>query len=111
VQQHRLRPLIDALELLRRYAHREGVTFYDLAERVPLDGVLRADWRGRSWMSAGGRSGFRIRRVWRARKQQPACATRVARAKALQRLNDEADGRATGEGQPLPSADPPDAGA
>ena len=39
------RPLIDALELLRRYTHRERVIFYDAADRVPLDGVVRADWR------------------------------------------------------------------
>ena len=29
------RPLMEALELLRRYAHRERVIFYDVAERVP----------------------------------------------------------------------------
>jgi len=33
------RPLMDALELLRRYAHRERIDFYDHADRVPIDGV------------------------------------------------------------------------
>ncbi len=39
------RPLMDALELLRRYTHRERVIYYDPADRVPLDGVVRPDWR------------------------------------------------------------------
>jgi len=30
---------MDALELLRRYAHRERIDFYDHADRVPIDGV------------------------------------------------------------------------
>ena len=36
---------MDALELLRRYAHRERIQFYDPAERVPIDGVVKPDWR------------------------------------------------------------------
>lgn len=39
------RPLMEALELLRRYAHRERIQFYDAADRVPIDGVVRPDWR------------------------------------------------------------------
>ena len=39
------RPLMEALELLRRYAHRERVIYYDPADRVPLDGVVRPEWR------------------------------------------------------------------
>lgn len=39
------RPLMDALELLRRYAHRERIHCYDLADRVPIDGVVKPDWR------------------------------------------------------------------
>ncbi len=35
------RPLMDALELLRRYAHRDRIVFYDPADRVPLDGVVK----------------------------------------------------------------------
>jgi hypothetical protein len=38
------RPLMDALDLLRRYANRERVIYYDPADRVPLDGVVRPDW-------------------------------------------------------------------
>jgi hypothetical protein len=37
--------LMEALELLRRYAHRERIQFYDLAERVPIDGVVKPDAR------------------------------------------------------------------
>src|SRR5450755_4405075 len=36
---------MEALELLRRYAHRERIVFYDQADRVPLNGVVRSDWR------------------------------------------------------------------
>ena len=39
------RPLMEALELLRRYAHRERIQFYDPAERVPIDGVVKPQWR------------------------------------------------------------------
>ena len=39
------RPLMEALALLRRYAHRERIQFCDQAERVPIDGVVRPDWR------------------------------------------------------------------
>jgi hypothetical protein len=40
------RPVIEALELLRRYAPRPGtVRFYDAGEDVPLDGVVPAEWR------------------------------------------------------------------
>ena len=38
------RPVMDAVELLRRYADRR-TRFYDPAERVPLDDVVRRDWR------------------------------------------------------------------
>ena len=39
------RPLMEALELLRRYAQRERVQFYDPAERVPIDGAVKPEWR------------------------------------------------------------------
>lgn len=39
------RPVMDALALLRRYAARERVQFYDDTDRVPLDGVVPASWR------------------------------------------------------------------
>jgi TnpA family transposase len=40
------RPVIEAIELLRRYAGRPGhKQHYDLTERVPIDGVVPADWR------------------------------------------------------------------
>jgi len=39
------RPVTDALALLGRYAHREGVRFYDPAERVPMEGVVPPEWR------------------------------------------------------------------
>ena len=39
------RPVMDAVVLLRRYADRERVQFYDDTERVPLDGVVPASWR------------------------------------------------------------------
>jgi hypothetical protein len=39
------RPLMEALELLRRYAQRERIQFYDPAERVPIDGVVKPEWR------------------------------------------------------------------
>jgi hypothetical protein len=39
------RPVTDALALLRRYAGRDGVRFYDRAERVPMEGVVPPEWR------------------------------------------------------------------
>ncbi|TCO60753.1 DUF4158 domain-containing protein [Actinocrispum wychmicini] len=40
------RPVMDAVELLHRYKDRDGrATHYDPTERVPLDGVVRPDWR------------------------------------------------------------------
>jgi hypothetical protein len=40
------RPVMDALALLGRYADVDGKTrFYDGGEVVPLDGVVRKDWR------------------------------------------------------------------
>ena len=40
------RPVIEALELLRRYAPRPGtVRFYEAGEQVPVDGVVPAEWR------------------------------------------------------------------
>ena len=40
------RPVMDALALLQRYADIDGKTrFYDPADVVPLDGVVRRDWR------------------------------------------------------------------
>jgi len=41
------RPVMDALQLLRRYADRSTrVKHYDIEDRVPLDNVVRRDWRG-----------------------------------------------------------------
>ena len=39
------RPVMDALELLRRYADRDRVRFYDAHDRVPLSGVVPTAWR------------------------------------------------------------------
>ncbi len=39
------RPVMDAVDLLRRYAGRERVRWYADTERVPLDGVVPAAWR------------------------------------------------------------------
>ena len=39
------RPLIEALGLLRRYAHRERIQYYEEADRVSLDGVVKPHWR------------------------------------------------------------------
>lgn len=40
------RPVIDAIELLRRYADRPSQKqHYDLTERVPLEGVVPPEWR------------------------------------------------------------------
>lgn len=40
------RPVMDALGLLSRYVGRERVRHYDAAERVPIEGVVPAAWRG-----------------------------------------------------------------
>lgn len=41
------RPVMEAVELLHRYKDRDGrFTHYERAERVPLDGVVKAEWRG-----------------------------------------------------------------
>jgi len=41
------RPVMDALQLLRRYADRSTrVKQYDVEDRAPLDNVVRKDWRG-----------------------------------------------------------------
>ncbi|MFF1481458.1 hypothetical protein ACFVYD_28585 [Streptomyces sp. NPDC058301] len=40
------RPVMDALELLAKYADVDGKTrFYDAGDAVPMDGVVRKDWR------------------------------------------------------------------
>lgn len=40
------RPVIDALELLRRYANRDGRSkHYDAGEQIPIDGVVPGAWR------------------------------------------------------------------
>jgi hypothetical protein len=40
------RPVMDAVELLHRYKDRDGrFTHYERADRVPLDGVVKAEWR------------------------------------------------------------------
>ncbi|GAA2268141.1 Tn3 family transposase [Streptomyces atrovirens] len=40
------RPVMDALALLARYADVDGKTrFYDAGDAVPMDGVVRKDWR------------------------------------------------------------------
>src|SRR4051812_2677700 len=40
------RPAMDAVELLHRYKDRGGrFTHYERADRVPLDGVVKAEWR------------------------------------------------------------------
>ena len=39
-------PVIEALDLLRRYTERPGtVRFYDPEDDVPLDGIVPGDWR------------------------------------------------------------------
>ncbi|MFJ7911392.1 DUF4158 domain-containing protein [Kitasatospora sp. NPDC096204] len=40
------RPVMDALALLAKYADVDGKTrFYDVGDAVPMDGVVRKDWR------------------------------------------------------------------
>ncbi|MEV7234622.1 Tn3 family transposase [Streptomyces sp. NPDC051020] len=40
------RPVMDAMKLLAKYADVDGKTrFYDAADEVPMDGVVRKDWR------------------------------------------------------------------
>ncbi|MEU5470524.1 hypothetical protein [Streptomyces lydicus] len=40
------RPVMDAMKLLAKYADIDGKTrFYDAADEVPMDGVVRKDWR------------------------------------------------------------------
>jgi hypothetical protein len=40
------RPVMDAIALLEKYAGADGKTrFYDAADTVPMDGVVRRDWR------------------------------------------------------------------
>jgi hypothetical protein len=39
------RPVMDALDLLRRYAERTKLRYYERAERVPIHGVVPAAWR------------------------------------------------------------------
>ncbi|EXU66496.1 transposase [Streptomyces sp. PRh5] len=40
------RPVMDAMKLLEKYAEVDGKTrFYDVADEVPMDGVVRKDWR------------------------------------------------------------------
>jgi len=40
------RPVMDAMKLLEKYAEVDGKTrFYDTADEVPMDGVVRKDWR------------------------------------------------------------------
>lgn len=40
------RPVMDALGLLSRYVGRDRVRHYDADERVPIEGVVPAGWRG-----------------------------------------------------------------
>jgi hypothetical protein len=68
---------MDALELLRRYTHRERVVYYDPADRVPLDGWSGRIGARRSWTSAGGWSGSRTSCAC-----SPACATLSAPARS-----------------------------
>lgn len=46
------RPVMDALDLLRRYADRPKVP-YDPAEVIPIDGVVPADWREAIYNKSG----------------------------------------------------------
>ncbi|MCT9010518.1 hypothetical protein [Streptomyces rhizosphaerihabitans] len=40
------RPVMDAMKLLKKYADVDGKTrFYDAGDDVPMDGVVRKDWR------------------------------------------------------------------
>ncbi|MFJ4910101.1 DUF4158 domain-containing protein [Streptomyces sp. NPDC093249] len=40
------RPVMDAMKLLKKYADADGKTrFYDAGDEVPMDGVVRKDWR------------------------------------------------------------------
>jgi TnpA family transposase len=39
------RPVMDAIDLLRRYAARKQARWYDATERVPMDGVVPAAWQ------------------------------------------------------------------
>lgn len=67
------RPVMDAVDLLRRYAGRERVRWYEDTERVPLDGVVPAAWRTGSSMIAVASSASRTScACW------PSCVTRSA---------------------------------
>jgi hypothetical protein len=39
------RPVMDALDVLSRYVGRDRVRYYDVAERVPIEGVVPPEWR------------------------------------------------------------------
>ncbi|GGS36790.1 hypothetical protein Snoj_16620 [Streptomyces nojiriensis] len=49
------RPVMDAMRLLEKYAEVDGKTrFYDAADEVPMDGVVRKDWRSAVVDDKGG---------------------------------------------------------
>ena len=84
------RPLMDALELLRRYAHRERVVFYDPADRVPLDGVVRPDVAGggRRRARPGGADPVRAVRAHQPARRDPPPRDLGARLASLARPGD-----------------------
>lgn len=61
------RPVMEAIELLTRYADQERVRYYDSAERIPIDGVVPVEWRGavvdETQERSGGRLGSRVERI------------------------------------------------
>src|SRR5664280_1176959 len=87
------RPVMDALDLLARYAGRDRARWYDPGEQVPLDGVVPAAWREAVYDERGRvlrvpyelgvltalRDAIRRREIWvvgAGRWRAPACRTR-----------------------------------
>jgi hypothetical protein len=73
------RPVMDGLELLRSYAGRERARWYDVAERVPIDGVVPAGWRDAVVDERGARGADPVRTL-RAGRQLWIDLTRVIQA-------------------------------
>lgn len=67
------RPVMDAVGLLARRAHRDRVKFYDADEQVPPDGVVPAAWRTAVVDERG-----RVERIPMCCARSPRCATRSA---------------------------------
>jgi hypothetical protein len=94
------RPVMDAMKLLKKYADVDGKTrFYDAdaGDDVPIDGVVRKDWRGRSTTTRAGSSAFPLSCVFWSRSGTPYGAarstSRAPRAGAIRRTTCPATSR------------------